>query len=93
MEPEEREHRELNATVGSQIHEEYWLRVGAFLEDLGELPFEARTGITQAIADFLGCRVILQAAVMESIPNAPDVLRIICEVMRADPAISHALYE
>jgi len=95
MDPEERELQKLNAAVGDQIHEEYWVRMGTFREELGDLPLEARTGIAQAVADFLGCRVILQGAVMESIPHDPDTFCIVGhrEIMRADPTLSYVVYK
>jgi hypothetical protein len=94
MDNEEKELRDLNAALGEQIHEEYWIKVVAILERLGELPVEARTGIAQAVAEVLRCRVILQAAIMEGVPNNPDMFRIIehREIMIADPIVPHGVY-
>src|SRR5262249_6157792 len=77
-----KELKDIQVTVGEQIHEDCYFKTLDLVRDLGSpelldgsVPLEAWMGIAQAMADASGYRVVLEAAVMKERTTTPTYFR------------------
>jgi len=89
--------QKIHEEIGAQVHDECYLKtLNQVVAELGSpdlvdgsVPFEVWMGISQAIADASGYRVVLQRAVLESSKKDPEQFSTVgfVDVAVAEPAL------
>ncbi len=90
------EMRELLLQTGEQLTEDYFFMACDFLDKLDfsgnlgpPIPLLAWEGILQAFADYAGYRIVLQAEILEPVPDTPNRSRLVGhkEILTVEPRI------